>query len=75
MDIKSINSSDLISICLFNEIIIFANKLIAINTYRNSFIINKLCEISKTEELFKNPSHDYTKELLTLMPKIESIYN
>ncbi len=35
----------------------------------------KLCEISKTEDLFKNPSHDYTKELLTLMPKIESIYN
>ena len=35
----------------------------------------KLCEISMTEELFKNPSHDYTKELLTLMPKIESIYN
>ncbi len=35
----------------------------------------KICEISKTENLFKNPSHDYTKELLTLMPKIESIYN
>ena len=35
----------------------------------------KLCEISMTEELFKKPSHDYTKELLTLMPKIESIYN
>jgi len=35
----------------------------------------KLCEISKTEELFKNPNHEYTKELLTLMPKIESIYN
>jgi len=35
----------------------------------------KLCEISMTEELFKNPSHDYTKELLKLMPKIESIYN
>ncbi|MDC0215912.1 ABC transporter ATP-binding protein [Candidatus Pelagibacter sp.] len=35
----------------------------------------KLCEISKTEELFKNPSHDYTKELLKLMPKIESIYS
>ncbi len=34
----------------------------------------KLCEISKTEELFKNPNHEYTKELLTLMPKIESIY-
>ena len=40
MDIKSISSSDLISICLFNEIIIFANKLIAINTYKNSFAIN-----------------------------------
>ena len=35
----------------------------------------KLCEITNTEELFKNPSHEYTKELLTLMPKIESIYN
>ena len=34
----------------------------------------KLCEVSMTEELFKNPSHEYTKELLTLMPKIESIY-
>ena len=47
MDIKSISSSDLISICLFNEIIIFANKLSAINTYKNSFDIDKLCEISK----------------------------
>ncbi len=35
----------------------------------------KLCEISNTEELFNNPSNDYTKELLKLMPKIESIYN
>ncbi len=35
----------------------------------------KLCEISKTELLFEKPSHDYTKELLKLMPKIESIYN
>ena len=35
----------------------------------------KVCEISDTEELFKNPSHEYTKELLHLMPKIESIYN
>ena len=35
----------------------------------------KLCEITNTEELFKLPSHEYTKELLTLMPKIESIYN
>ena len=35
----------------------------------------KICEISETEGLFNNPSHDYTKELLKLMPKIESIYN
>ena len=34
----------------------------------------KLCEVSNTEELFLNPQHDYTKELLHLMPKIESIY-
>jgi peptide/nickel transport system ATP-binding protein len=35
----------------------------------------KLCEVSNTEELFLKPQHDYTKELLRLMPKIESIYN
>ena len=35
----------------------------------------ELCEISPTEELFTNPNHEYTKELLRLMPKIESIYN
>ena len=34
----------------------------------------KLCEVSKTEELFLKPQHNYTKELLNLMPKIESIY-
>ena len=35
----------------------------------------KLCEISNTEELFHKPQNEYTKELLHLMPKIESIYN
>jgi peptide/nickel transport system ATP-binding protein len=35
----------------------------------------KLCEVSNTEELFLKPQHDYTKELLHLMPKIESIYS
>ena len=33
----------------------------------------KICEIAETERLFKNPSHSYTKELIDLMPKIESI--
>ena len=35
----------------------------------------KLCEVSNTEDLFLNPKHEYTRELLRLMPKIESIYN
>ena len=35
----------------------------------------KLCEVSKTEDLFLKPTHEYTSELLRLMPKIESIYN
>ncbi len=35
----------------------------------------QLCEISNTEDLFLKPKHHYTKELLHLMPKIESIYN
>jgi peptide/nickel transport system ATP-binding protein len=35
----------------------------------------KLCEVANTEDLFLNPQHNYSKELLHLMPKIESIYN
>ena len=35
----------------------------------------ELCEVAYTENLFTKPTHGYTKELLTLMPKIESIYN
>ncbi len=35
----------------------------------------KLCEVSNTEKLFLEPEHNYTKQLLHLMPKIESIYN
>ena len=33
----------------------------------------KVCEINETEKLFNNPTHEYTKELIHLMPKIESI--
>ena len=33
----------------------------------------KICEITETEKLFNTPAHEYTKELLDLMPKIESI--
>ena len=32
-----------------------------------------ICESNDSESLFDNPKHDYTKELINLMPKIESI--
>jgi peptide/nickel transport system ATP-binding protein len=32
-----------------------------------------VCESNDTETLFNNPLHEYTKELIRLMPKIESI--
>ncbi|MDC1386540.1 ABC transporter ATP-binding protein [Candidatus Thioglobus sp.] len=32
-----------------------------------------ICETKESEELFNNPEHQYTKELIILMPKIESI--
>jgi peptide/nickel transport system ATP-binding protein len=31
------------------------------------------CETKETEDLFNNPEHSYTQELIRLMPKIESI--
>ena len=33
-----------------------------------------LCEIDETENLFNNPNHEYTNELISLMPKVESIF-
>ncbi len=33
----------------------------------------RICEINQTESIFNNPKNMYTKELLRLMPKIESI--
>ena len=33
----------------------------------------RICEINQTESIFNNPKNLYTKELLKLMPKIESI--
>ena len=32
-----------------------------------------ICESNDTEELFDNPKHKYTRELINLMPKIESL--
>ncbi len=33
----------------------------------------KICEINTTDSIFEKPKHSYTKELLSLIPKIESI--
>ena len=33
-----------------------------------------ICEINQTESIFNNPKNLYTKELLRLMPKIESLF-
>ncbi|MDC0227818.1 ABC transporter ATP-binding protein [Alphaproteobacteria bacterium] len=32
----------------------------------------KICEINTTENIFEKPKHSYTKELINLIPKIES---
>ena len=32
-----------------------------------------ICETNETEKLFNEPSHQYTKQLINLMPKIESL--
>ena len=33
-----------------------------------------ICETNDTEKLFNEPSHQYTKQLINLMPKIESLF-
>ena len=35
--------------------------------------LGRIVEQGPVEELFNNPEHNYTKELIRLMPKIESI--
>ena len=32
-----------------------------------------ICETNETEKLFNEPAHQYTKQLINLMPKIESL--
>ncbi len=33
----------------------------------------RLCEVAATDDLFERPQHPYTKELLSLMPKLEGL--
>ena len=57
---------------------VYASTLFCATLINSAFSIVVLkngivCETNETEELFNNPTHIYTKELIKLMPKIESI--
>ena len=57
-------------------ILFISHDLPVIRQMCNRIIVLKngsMCETKYTEELFNNPEHNYTKELIRLMPKIESI--
>ncbi|MDC3130937.1 ABC transporter ATP-binding protein [Pelagibacteraceae bacterium] len=57
-------------------ILFISHDLPVIRQMCNRIIVLKngaVCETKDTEELFNNPEHEYTKELIRLMPKIESI--
>jgi peptide/nickel transport system ATP-binding protein len=32
-----------------------------------------LCEVSQTEQLFTRPEHEYSKHLISLMPKFDML--
>ncbi len=53
-----------------------SHDLPVIRQMSNRIVVLKngsVCETKETEELFNNPEHPYTQELIRLMPKIESI--
>ena len=53
-----------------------SHDLPVIRQMSNRIIVLKngiICESNDTEELFDNPKHKYTRELINLMPKIESL--
>jgi len=57
-------------------ILFISHDLPVIRQMSNRIVVlknGKVCEINETETLFNNPAHSYTKQLLDLMPKIESI--
>ena len=57
-------------------ILFISHDLPVIRQMCNRIIVLKngiVCESNDTETLFNDPLHDYTKELIKLMPKIESI--
>ena len=61
---------------LHMTILFISHDLPVIRQMCNRIIVLKngsVCETKETEELFNNPEHPYTQELIRLMPKIESI--
>ena len=57
-------------------ILFISHDLPVIRQMCNRIVVLKngsVCETKETEELFNNPEHLYTQELIRLMPKIESI--
>ena len=57
-------------------ILFISHDLPVIRQMCNRIVVLKngsVCETKETEELFNNPEHPYTEELIRLMPKIESI--
>ena len=61
---------------LHMTILFISHDLPVIRQMCNRIVVLKngsVCETKETEELFNNPEHPYTQELIRLMPKIESI--
>ena len=61
---------------LHMTILFISHDLPVIRQMCNRIVVLKngsVCETKETVELFNNPEHPYTQELIRLMPKIESI--
>ena len=61
---------------LHMTILFISHDLPVIRQMCNRIVVltnGSVCETKETEELFNNPEHPYTQELIRLMPKIESI--
>ena len=61
---------------LYLTMLFISHDLPVIRQMCNRIIVLKngaICETNETEMLFNEPSHQYTKQLINLMPKIESL--
>ena len=61
---------------LYLTMLFISHDLPVIRQMCNRIIVLKngvMCETNETEKLFNEPAHNYTKQLINLMPKIESL--